>query len=89
MEKKVKRTAIVRTRYGSFSCIFEPEADMGGFVVTAPKVQGAVSWGKTLAEAKRMITEAIDGVHEGAIIAEAERIGTVRLTHNRPQSRIA
>lgn len=59
----------MKTRYGSFTAIFEVEPDMGGFVVTAPKMQGAVSWGKNLTEAKRMIIEAIEGLIEMGIIA--------------------
>ncbi|MDP2665812.1 MAG: hypothetical protein Q8P23_04270 [bacterium] len=47
------KTAIVKTQYGPFKVVFEPETDMGGYVVTAPKVQGAVSWGKNLAHAKK------------------------------------
>lgn len=89
MRQVSKKVATVKTRYGSFSCIFEPERDMGGYAVTAPAVQGAVSWGKTLAEAKRMIVDAIEGVHEARIIAEAERVGTVRLTRARPHANIA
>lgn len=89
MAKMTKKTAVVKTRYGAFSCVFEPEKDMGGFLVTAPNVQGAVSWGKTFSEAKRMIAEAIEGVHEAVVIAEAERAGIVRLTSRRSPARIA
>ncbi|KKW08778.1 MAG: hypothetical protein UY44_C0007G0040 [Candidatus Kaiserbacteria bacterium GW2011_GWA2_49_19] len=46
MAKGSIKTAIVKTQYGSFKAVFEPEIDMGGYVATAPKVQGAVSWGK-------------------------------------------
>lgn len=80
-----KKMATVKTLYGSFICVFEPESDMGGYVVETPKVQGAVSWGKNLAEAKRMIAEAIEGIIEARAIAEAERQGVVRVT-NRPIS---
>lgn len=59
-----KKTAVVKTRYGSFTAVFEIEPDMGGFVVTVPKIQGAVSWGKNLTKAKRMIVEAIEGLIE-------------------------
>lgn len=75
-----KKTAIVKTRYGSFTAVFEREPDMGGFVVTAPKMQGAVSWGKNLTEAKRMIVEAIEGLIEMGIIADAAEQGYIRFT---------
>lgn len=81
-----KKIAAVKTRYGSFTAVFEPEPDMGGFVVTAPKMQGAVSWGKNLTEAKRMIIEAIEGLIEMGIIADAAEQGRVRFT---PQARRA
>ena len=74
------KMAIVKTQYGPFKVVFEPEADMGGYVVTAPKVQGAVSWGKNFAHAKKMIAECIEGAIEARIISEAVREGNVRLT---------
>lgn len=79
----IKRAKLpVKTRYGSFVCVFESEKDMGGYVVEALDVQGAVSWGKTLAEAKRMIVEAIEGAIETQAIARAEQEGTVRLVRH-------
>ncbi|MBI4132401.1 MAG: type II toxin-antitoxin system HicB family antitoxin [Candidatus Sungbacteria bacterium] len=74
-----KKTYIVKTQYGSFPCIFEPEKDMGGYTAEAPAVQGAVSWGKTLAEAKRMIAEAIEGSIEARAVSKAVKKGTVRV----------
>lgn len=53
---------------------------MGGYVVTAPKVQGAVSWGKNLAHAKKMIAECIEGAIEAHIISDAIEEGNVRFT---------
>lgn len=82
MQQKIssKKTAVVKTRYGSFTTVFEIEPDMGGFVVTVPKMQGAVSWGRNLTEAKRMIIEAIEGLMETNIIADAAEQGKVRFT---------
>ena len=62
-----------------FLCIFEPEKDMGGYTVETPEVQGAVSFGKNLKEAKRMIVEAIEGVIETRVLARAEEEGTIRV----------
>ena len=53
MKKIVKKTANIKTRYGTFRCVFESERDMGGYTAEAPAVQGAVSWGKNLTEAKK------------------------------------
>jgi len=74
-----KRTYLIKTKYGSFSCVFELEKDMGGYVAEARDVQGAVSWGKTLTEAKRMIAEAIEGTIETRAISKAEQQGTIRI----------
>ena len=74
------KTAIVKTQYGPFRAVFEPETDMGGYVVTAPKVQGAISWGKNLSHAKKMIVECIEGAIEARVIAEAVQKGNVRFT---------
>jgi predicted RNase H-like HicB family nuclease len=74
-----KKILIVKTKYGAFRCIFESEIDMGGYAVEAIGVPGAISWGKTLAEAKEKIKEAIEGAVEAAAVAAAEKKGIVRL----------
>lgn len=78
-----KKTATIETSYGSFLCFFEPEKDMGGFTAEARGVQGAVSWGKTFGEAKRMIREAIEGAIEAGIVANADRQGIFRVRNDR------
>jgi predicted RNase H-like HicB family nuclease len=80
MAKSLTKTAVIKTQYGSFKAVFEPETDMGGYVATAPKVQGAVSWGKNLVQAKKMIAECIEGAIEARVIAEAVQGGNVRFT---------
>lgn len=84
-----KKTYRIQTKYGPFSCVFEPEKDMGGYVVEARGVQGAVSWGKTLAEAKGMIAEAIEGSIEARVIAKAVEKGTIRVARRAPAQAIA
>lgn len=79
MAKNSKKTAVVKTQYGLFTAVFEPEPDMGGYVATAPKVQGAVSWGKNLAHAKKMIAESIECSIEGEIIFAAAQAGQVTI----------
>ena len=83
VDVNVKKIATIETAYGSFRCIFEPEKDMGGYAVEARGVQGAVSWGKTLAEAKRMIREAIEGAIEAGIVAKADRQGVFQVRSGR------
>ena len=79
-----KQKYLIKTKYGSFYCVFEPEKDMGGYVVEAPDVQGAVSWGKTIMEAKRMIAEAIEGTIETRVISKAVERGTIRIARRTP-----
>ena len=79
-----KQTYLVKTQYGSFRCVFEPEKDMGGYVAEAPGVPGAVSWGKTLAEAKRMVAEVIEGSIEARVIAKAVAKRTIRVVRRTP-----
>lgn len=43
-----------------FNVIFRPEKE-GGFTATVPLLPGCISYGKTLSEAKKMITDAING----------------------------
>ena len=83
-----KKILLIKTKYGSFCCVFEPEKDMGGYAVEARGVSGAVSWGKTLAEAKRMITEAIEGAIEAGIVARAEKKGLVTIPNARISSMV-
>ena len=82
MKKVTKKTADIKTKYGTFHCVFEPEPDMGGYVATAPTVQGVVTWGKNLAHAKKMVAECIEGMIETRIIVEAVKEGNVRFTAN-------
>ena len=75
----VKKFLVVKTKYGSFECVFEPEKDMGGYMVEARGVAGAISWGKNLAEAKTMVSEAIEGAIESQAVINAEKKGIVRV----------
>jgi predicted RNase H-like HicB family nuclease len=74
-----KNTYSIKTNYGTFLCVFEPEKDMGGYTAEALEVQGAVTWGKNIIHAKKMIAEAIEGVIETRVLARAETEGTVRI----------
>lgn len=78
-----KKILMIRTKYGSFECVFESEKDMGGYVVEARGVPGAVSWGKNLNEAKKMIAEAIEGAIESQAVVNAEKKGIVQVKNTR------
>ena len=55
-------------------------------MVEARGVKGAISWGKNMAEAKKMIAEAIEVVIEGElIIAAKEAQDTVLRKYSRSQ----
>lgn len=83
-----KKTFLIKTKYGSFQCVFEPEKDMGGYAAEARGVAGAISWGKTLVEAKRMIAEAIEGAIEAMAVANAEKKGIVKIATFRMPSMV-
>lgn len=48
------------TQKQTYNVIFKPEPD-GGFTAIVPTLPGCVTYGKTLSEAKAMITDAIRG----------------------------
>ncbi|MDP2642079.1 MAG: type II toxin-antitoxin system HicB family antitoxin [bacterium] len=77
MAKKILK---VKTDYGTYECVFEPEKDMGGYVAVARKVNGAVTWGKNLAEAQKMAKEVIEGVIEANAVAKSLDQGFVKLS---------
>ena len=79
MNHIAKKIIGVKTRYGTFWCVFESERDMGGYTVEALGLSGALSWGKTLAEAKRQIVEAIEVAIEGDAVINAHKAGYVAL----------
>ena len=66
-----KKRFTIKTQYGSFLSIFETEKTWG-YMAEAIGVPGAITWGKTLPEAKRMMTEAIEGAIEAKAVAAAE-----------------
>ncbi|MCD6225913.1 type II toxin-antitoxin system HicB family antitoxin, partial [bacterium] len=49
-----------RTKRLSFTVIFRPEPE-GGFTAIVPSLPGCVTYGKDLAEAKKMVQDAISG----------------------------
>jgi len=81
--KANKKILTIKTKYGSFKCVFEPEKDMGGYAAQARGVQGAISWGRNFTEAKNMIKEAIEGAIEADIVAKAEKKGIVQIKNSK------
>ena len=77
VRKKIKTE--VDTQYGRYAVVLEREPDMGGYMVEAPGVQGAISWGKTVSHAEKMIKEAIELVVETRAVMNAEKQGFVRI----------
>lgn len=87
MARVNKKIIEIKTKYGSFLCVFEPEKDMGGYMVEARGIPGAISWGKDMAEAKKMIAEAIEVAVEGElIIAAREAQDAVLRKYSRSQA---
>ena len=54
-----KKTIYVRTRYGNHLCVIEPDEEKG-LIITASGLPGVITWGRTLAESKKMVKEAIE-----------------------------
>ena len=69
----------IKTKYGSFECVFEPAKDLRGYVVEAKGISGAITWGGNLAEAKKMAKEVIEGAIEARVVDMAERKGIVQI----------
>ena len=70
----VKKVLKIKTDYGTYNCVFTPARDVGGYVVEARGViGGAFTQGRNLAEAKKMIKEAIEGIVEAQAIVKAEK----------------
>ncbi len=83
MNKVKKIKAEIVTDYGMYAIVLEPEPDMGGYMVTAPKRPDVVTWGKTQAHAKRMAREAVECSVEGDVLIAAEREGLVAIHKQR------
>jgi predicted RNase H-like HicB family nuclease len=55
----MKRSKVaIQTDYGIHECLFTK--DVKGYIVTCPSVEGVVTWGKSMAEAKAMAKEALE-----------------------------
>ena len=67
----------VQTDFGPYKVKLEPEPDMGGYMVTAPKRPDVISWGKDLVHAKKMAKEALELSVEYEILDKARKRGTV------------
>ena len=50
----------MKTNILQFNVIFQSE-DEGGFTAVVPSLPGCISYGKTLAQAKEMVADAING----------------------------
>ena len=57
------RKEIVSTQDYTYTVVFDPEPE-GGFTVTVPARPGCISYGKSMEEARRMASEAIEGYLE-------------------------
>ena len=59
MNKERSQRLYIHTQYGDHLGIFEPD-EKRGFIVTVPGLPGVVTWGKSIAHAKKMAQEAIE-----------------------------
>ena len=84
----MKKKVFIKTDYGEFPCIFEPEPDMGGYMVTATKKPDVITWGKNLTHAKKMAKEAIECSIEGDVLIAAEKAGAIIVKENKENNKI-
>lgn len=77
MNKSVveKQEIFIPTKFGDFLCVFESNSPDAGFTVTSPAAPGFVTYGKTLAEAKKMARQGLEFHCECAFL---EHFGTAR-----------
>jgi predicted RNase H-like HicB family nuclease len=59
MTSIVKKKIQIATDYGSHSCVFKSDGE-DGFIVTAPDVEGMITWGKNMDHAKKMAKECLE-----------------------------
>ncbi|KKU91118.1 MAG: hypothetical protein UY22_C0046G0004 [Candidatus Amesbacteria bacterium GW2011_GWC1_48_10] len=57
--RSARKTIQIQTLYGPHDCILEPD-EKKGFIATAPGLPGVITWGKDIAQAKKMAKEAIE-----------------------------
>lgn len=55
-----KKIVNIKTKFGSFDCVFESNAPEKGYTITVPKLKGIVTCGENLNEARKMAKEAIE-----------------------------
>ena len=56
----MKRREKVRTKTFTFTAVFEPDKEMGGFVVTFPAIPNLATQGETLEHAREMAAECLE-----------------------------
>ena len=67
----------VQTHYGVFDVVIEKDGKE--YLVSVPRYPEVVTFGKSLAHAKRMAKEAIEVSVEGDILMRAKRTGDIKL----------
>lgn len=83
MAKKT-RTVQVKTRLGTFRCLFAPNAPEPGYTVIVPKLRGVVTFGKNLIETKAMAREAIE-LHCECLLDEG--LAEIKVLSRKPKLR--
>ena len=75
----------IKTDYGIFKCRFT--SDERGYVITCPSVEGVVSWGKNLTEARKMAKEAVELCIEVSV-QENIKLGIAARPVSRKEARV-
>ncbi|MBM3260919.1 hypothetical protein FJY93_00705 [Candidatus Kaiserbacteria bacterium] len=81
MKKRAKKIKTeVQTDYGLFAVVLESEPDMGGYMITVPKVPPVITCGRNITHAKEMAREAIELTLETQTLHAAEQAGRIKFT---------
>lgn len=72
-----RRKQLIQTKYGMHHILIEPD-EKRGYIATAPGIEGVVTWGKTIAQAKEMAREAIELAIEALVKEEGHTLKATR-----------
>jgi len=80
MKSKLQKIEkLVRTRFGSFLCLFESNKPEAGFTVTSPAADGFVTHGPTLAAAQKNAKDGLEFHYECSVLEQcAPQVGALQ-----------
>lgn len=65
-----KKSITIETKYGLHTIVLQPD-EKKGYIVTAPSLEGVITWGKNIVHAQAMAQEAIELCIESLVMQHA------------------